>query len=143
VLLTAIWAVRARRGTGEGFALVGALAVTWAAVHLGKAATHRPRPAHPHAAAEGLAYPSGHSAYAVALVACAIVLARGGHRLATRFAIVGIAVGVAAGIALSRVYLRVHFLSDALGGLALGTAIFALAGIAALVVGAVRHNGGR
>jgi membrane protein DedA with SNARE-associated domain len=140
VLLTAVWAFRARRGTGEGIALIGALAVTWAAVGVGKAATDRPRPAHAHASAEGLAYPSGHSAYAVAFVACAIVLARGGHHLATRFAIVGVAVGLAAAIALSRVYLRVHYLSDAIGGLALGAAIFALAGIATLAVTAVRHN---
>jgi len=141
VVATAVWAFRARRGTGEGLALIGGLAVTWAVVHLAKEATDRPRPPDAHASADGLAYPSGHSAYAVALVACAIVLARGGHRITTRIGVVGVAVGLAAGIALSRVYLRVHYLSDALGGLAIGTAVFALAGIAALVVGAVRHNG--
>ena len=90
-----------------------------------------------------MAYPSGHSAYAVALVACAIVLARGGHRMAARFAIVGIAIAVAVAVAASRVYLRVHYLSDVVGGLAIGTAIFALAGIVALVVGELRNNGGR
>ena len=92
------------------------------------------------AAAEGLAYPSAHSAYAVAFVACAVVLARGGHRVTTRIGVVGVAVGAAVGIAVSRVYLRVHYLSDVLGGLAIGTAVFALAGILALVVGALRHN---
>jgi membrane protein DedA with SNARE-associated domain/membrane-associated phospholipid phosphatase len=143
VLLTAGWAIRTRRGTREGIALVAAYAVTWTVVHIAKAATDRPRPADPHASASGAAFPSGHSAYAVALVACAIVLARGGHRLATRFAIVGVAMALAAAVALSRVYLRVHYLSDVLGGLAIGTAIFALAGVAALAVGAVRHNGGR
>ena len=143
VLLTAGWAIRTRRGTREGIALVGAYAVTWAVVHIAKAATDRPRPPDPHASAAGMAFPSGHSAYAVALVACAIVLARGGHRLATRFAIVGIAIALAAAVGVSRVYLRVHYLSDVLGGLAIGTAIFALAGIVALVVGALRHNGGR
>jgi len=140
VLATAGWVLRTRRGTGEGAALVAALVLTWGLVHVAKAATGRPRPADPHASAEGLAYPSGHSAYAVAIVACAIVLARGGHRLAARVGIVGIAVSLAAFVGLSRVYLRVHFLSDVLGGLALGTAVFALAGIAALVVGALRHN---
>src|SRR5215213_1145573 len=44
VLLTAVWAFRARRGTGEGIALIGALAVTWAAVGVGKAATDRAPP---------------------------------------------------------------------------------------------------
>jgi membrane-associated phospholipid phosphatase len=71
------------------------------------------------------------------------VLARGGHRLATRFAIVGLAIGLAAAIGASRVYLRVHYLSDVLGGLAIGTAIFSLAGIVALVVGSLRNNEGR
>lgn len=143
VLLTAGWAIRTRRATREGLAIVAAYAVTWVVVHVGKAVTDRPRPADPHASAEGMAYPSGHSAYAVALVACAIVLARGGHGLAARFAIVGIAAALAVAVAASRVYLRVHYLSDVVGGLAIGTAIFALAGIVALVVGAFRNNGGR
>jgi membrane protein DedA with SNARE-associated domain/membrane-associated phospholipid phosphatase len=143
VLLTAGWAIRTRRATREGMALVGAYAVTWAVVHVAKTATDRPRPPDPHASSAGMAFPSGHSAYAVALVACAIVLARGGHRMATRFAIVGIAIGLAVAIGLSRVYLRVHYLSDVLGGWAIGTAIFSLAGIVALVVGALRNNGGR
>ncbi len=143
VILTAGWAIRTRRATREGVALIAAYAVTYAVVHIGKAATDRPRPANPHAEAGGLAYPSGHSAYAVALVACAIVLARGGHGLATRFALVGVAIALAVGVAASRVYLRVHYLSDVIGGLAVGTGIFALAGIVALVVGALRNNGGR
>ena len=143
VLLTAGWAIRTRRATREGIALVAAYAVTWAVVHIAKGATDRPRPADPHASATGMAYPSGHSAYAIALVACAIVLARGGHRMATRFAIVGIAIGLAAAIGLSRIYLRVHYLSDVLGGLAIGTAIFSLAGVVALVVGSLRNNEGR
>jgi membrane-associated phospholipid phosphatase len=143
ILLTAGWAIRTRRATREGVALVVAYAATFAAVHIGKAATDRPRPSNPHASAEGMAYPSGHSAYAVALVACAVVLARGGHSLAARFALVTIAIVVAVAIAASRVYLRVHYLSDTIGGLAVGTAIFSLAGIVALTVGALRHNGPR
>ena len=143
VLLTAGWAIYTRNATREGLALIAGYAVTFAAVHIGKAATDRPRPSDPHAMADGLAYPSGHSAYAVALVACAIVLARGGHNLATRFALVTIAIVLALGVAASRVYLRVHYLTDVIGGFALGTAIFSLAGIVALVVGALRNNGGR
>ena len=143
VLLTAGWAIGRRRATREGIALVAAYAATYAAVHIGKAATDRPRPSDPHAMADGFAYPSGHSAYAVALVACAVVLARGGHNLATRFALVTIAIVLALGVGASRVYLRVHYLTDVIGGLALGTGIFSLAGIVALVVGALRNNGGR
>ena len=68
------------------------------------------------------------------------MLARAGHRWATRFALVTIAVVVAAGVAASRVYLRAHYLSDVIGGLALATAIYALVGAVALVIGAVRNN---
>ena len=143
VLLTAAWAIRARRPTREGVALVAAFVVTWIVVHIGKDVTDRPRPSNPHASAEGTAYPSGHSAYAVALVACAIVLSRGGHGLAARFALVGIAIALAVAVGLSRIYLRVHFLSDVIGGFAIATAIFALAGIVALVVASLRNNGTR
>ena len=97
VLLTAGWAIRTRRATREGIALVAAYAR-----HLRgrphRQGRDRPRrgPPDPHASARGLAYPSGHSAYAVALVACAVVLARGGHRMADALRVVGIAIGLAA-----------------------------------------------
>jgi undecaprenyl-diphosphatase len=142
VIATAIWAARHDR-TREGIALVVAHLLTFAAVHIAKDATARPRPSGGHSEVEGLAYPSGHSAYAIAWVACAIVMARGGHHWATRFAIVTIALVVAAGVGASRIYLRAHFLSDVIGGLALGTAIYALVGAVALVIGAVRNTGER
>ena len=43
----------------------------------------------------------------------------------------------------SRIYLRAHFLSDTIGGLALATAIYALVGAVALVIGSVRKTEGR
>jgi membrane-associated phospholipid phosphatase len=89
---------------------------------------------------DGLSYPSGHAAYGVAWVACAVVLVRGGARFTTRFAAVTAAVVLAVVIALTRVYLRAHYLSDVNGGLGLAAAIFALCGIGAVVVGHLRHN---
>jgi undecaprenyl-diphosphatase len=142
VILTAAWATRRGRGL-EGAALVVAQLLTFIAVHVAKDAAARPRPPHPHSHTTGFAYPSGHSAYAVALVACAVVLARGGHRWATRFALVGVAIGLAVGVAASRVYLRAHYLSDVVGGLALGAAIYALVGVVALGIGVVRNTEGR
>jgi membrane protein DedA with SNARE-associated domain/membrane-associated phospholipid phosphatase len=139
VILTAAWAARAHRGLEAG-ALVIAQILTFIAVHVAKHAYGRPRPSHAHSHTEGFAYPSGHAAYSVALVACAVVLARGGHHWATRFAIVVIAVSLAAFVALSRVYLRAHFLSDVVGGLALGTAVYSLVGATAVVIGVVRHT---
>lgn len=50
------------------------------------------------------------------------------------------AVGLAAGVALSRVCLRAHYLSDTLAGVAIAVAVFALVGIAAVVIAHLRHN---
>ena len=104
-------------------------------VHVAKAAYDRD------AAGGGLvdvdlaAYPSGHTAYAVALVACATVLVRGGMGWAVRFAAVTVASASSWWSALTRVYLRVHHLTDVIGGAALGVAIWALVGAIALVAG--------
>jgi undecaprenyl-diphosphatase len=142
VIATAVWAARNRRAR-EGVALVVAHALTWAFVHIAKDTEGRARPSGQHSDTEGLAYPSGHSAYAVAYVACAVVLARGGHHWATRFALVAIALVIAAGVGASRIYLRAHYLSDVIGGIALATAVYALCGVVALVIGAVRNTEGR
>ena len=141
VIATAIWAARRHRAR-EGVALVVAHALTFAFVHIAKDTEARARPSGQYSDTEGLAYPSGHSAYAVAYVACAVVMARGGHRWATRFALVAIAVAIAAAVGASRIYLRAHYLSDVLGGFALATAVYALCGVVALVIGAVRNTEG-
>jgi membrane protein DedA with SNARE-associated domain/membrane-associated phospholipid phosphatase len=142
VIVTAIWAARHGRGR-EGAALVVAHTLTFVLVHVAKEAEARARPSAPHSQTEGLAYPSGHSAYAIAWIACAIVLARGGAHWATRFAVVIVALAVAAVVGASRIYLRAHYLSDVIGGLALGTTVYAFVGSVTLVIGAVRNTGGR
>jgi membrane-associated phospholipid phosphatase len=43
-------------------------------------------------------------------------------------------------VGLSRIYLRAHYLSDVIGGWALGAGIFSALGIGALVVDHLRHN---
>jgi len=139
VAATALWAVARRRHLDAAALAVGFL-VTWLAVDVAKVAYDRPRPPGPHVATEGMSYPSGHSAYAVAWVACAVVLVRGGAGIATRFAVVTVAIVLTVAIALSRVYLRAQYLSDVDGGLALATAIFALVGVAAVVVDHLRQN---
>ncbi len=141
VTATALWAVSRRRYL-DAAALVVGLLLTWLAVDIAKEAYDRPRPPGSHVMTQGQSYPSGHAAYAVAWVACAIALVRGGAGFATRFAAVTAAVALAVAIALTRVYLRAHYLSDVEGGLALATAIYALCGVVAVVVGHLRQNVG-
>jgi undecaprenyl-diphosphatase len=142
LLLTAMWAAL-RRHWIDAVALVVGQALAIVAVHVAKAAYGRPRPEDGLVEAALAAYPSGHSLYAVTLLACATVLARAGSSWAARSAVVALAVAAVVLVGLTRIYLRVHFLTDVLGGIALGLAIWALVGILALFAGHVRHNAGR
>jgi undecaprenyl-diphosphatase len=86
------------------------------------------------------AFPSGHAAYAVTWVAVAVLLTRAMPTVASRFGFVAISVVIAALVAATRVYLRVHYPSDVFGGLALGAVVYAILGLALVVVGYVREN---
>ena len=89
-------------------------------MHITKAAYDRPRPPDALVDTDELRrIPSGHAAYAVALVACATVLVRAGVGWATRIAAVTVAVVLVAVVGVTRVYLRAHYLTDVLGGIAL------------------------
>lgn len=82
------------------------------------------------AATLGPSFPSGHTSTAAASwAAFALVAGRWWGRRAWP-ALAGIAVGIAVGVACSRVLLDVHWLTDVLGGLALGWAWFAACAIA-------------
>jgi membrane-associated phospholipid phosphatase len=123
--------------------LVAGLGLSYAAVHLTKAAYDRPRPPGSLVATDLSAYPSGHCVYAVALVACATVLVRAGTGWAVRVGAVTVAIVLVVAVAVTRVYLGTHYLSDVVGGVALGAAVWAFTGSVALVIDFVRHNGGR
>jgi membrane protein DedA with SNARE-associated domain/membrane-associated phospholipid phosphatase len=129
-----------RRDVRDGILLVIGLAVTYGAVHVTKDAVERPRPSGPLIDVEGWSYPSGHAAYAVTWVAVAVALGRVLPSLASRFAFVTVAIVIGVAVGLSRVYLRVHYLSDVGGGWGLGATVFALCGMVALVIGHVRNN---
>jgi membrane-associated phospholipid phosphatase len=78
----------------------------------------------------GPSFPSGHAVAAAAcLAAFALVIGRK-RSLKVRAILTGLAVGLATGIACCRVMLGVHWLTDVLGGLALGWAWFAICSIA-------------
>src|SRR5215213_897141 len=82
------------------------------------------------AATLGPSFPSGHTSTAAASwAAFALVAGRWWGRRAWP-ALAGVAVGIAVAVALSRVFLDVHWLTDVLGGLALGWAWFAFCSMA-------------
>ncbi len=127
----------ARRRSPEAIALAAGLATTEISMQIIKRAVERPRPADAIYDASSFAYPSGHAAASITFLAIGIVLSR---RLPTRIALVIIGGALAVAIGLSRVYMRVHYLTDVTGGWALGLAAFSLCGAVALVVDYLRHN---
>jgi membrane-associated phospholipid phosphatase len=87
----------------------------------------RVRPAlDPSAAGLGPSFPSGHSATAAAFYAAAALILGRTLEWRPRQVLIGLAVGVAVAVAASRVLLDLHWLSDVVGGLALGWGWFAL-----------------
>jgi len=114
--------------------------VIYAAVHITKDAVQRPRPPGALIDVEGWSYPSAHAAYAATWVAVTVALGRVLPTLASRFAFVTVAVVIGALVGLSRVYLRVDYLSDVGGGWGLGLTVYSLCGMAVLVIGYVRNN---
>jgi membrane protein DedA with SNARE-associated domain/membrane-associated phospholipid phosphatase len=129
-----------RRHVRDGLLLALGLAVIYGAGHITKDAVERPRPPGALIDVEGWSYPSSHAAYAATWVAVTVALGRVLPTLASRFAFVTVAVVIGALVGLSRVYLRVHYLSDVGGGWGLGLTVYSLCGMAALVIGHVRNN---
>ncbi len=81
----------------------------------------RVRPAlNPIAHTLGPSFPSGHTTAAAAFYAAAAVLMSRGRGRSARATLAGLAAGIAVAVAASRVLLGVHFLTDVIGGLALG-----------------------
>ena len=78
----------------------------------------------------------------VTYLALAVVLSRA-VPAAWRIALVITGTVLAVAIGLSRVYLRVHYLTDVVGGWAVGLAVFSLCGAVALVVDYLRQQLGR
>jgi undecaprenyl-diphosphatase len=84
----------------------------------------------PAAATLGPSFPSGHSATAAAFyAAAALIIGRSLSRRSIRQFVIPAAVAIAVAVAASRVLLDLHWLSDVIGGLALGWAWFALCAV--------------
>jgi undecaprenyl-diphosphatase len=77
----------------------------------------------------GPSFPSGHSATAAAFYAAAALIIGRSLQRPVRQLVIGTAVALTVAVAASRVLLDLHWLSDVVGGLALGWAWFALCAI--------------
>ena len=128
-----------RRRAAEAIALSAGLAVTQITTQVIKGAVDRPRPGDGLAHADGFAYPSGHASIAVTYLAIAVILSRT-VPAAWRVGLVIAGTVLAVAIGLSRAYLRVHYITDVVGGWSVGLAAFSLCGAVALVVEYLRHN---
>jgi undecaprenyl-diphosphatase len=128
-----------RRRSAEALALSAGLAITHITVQILKSVVDRPRPGDGLADVEGFAYPSGHAGVSITYLAAAVILSRTAPAAWKVALVVGGAV-LAAGIGLSRVYLRVHYLTDVVGGWAVGLAVFSLLGAITLIVDYLRQN---
>ena len=95
-----------------------------------------PRPSDPLTHTSASSFPSGHAANSIAWLAIAIALARAVPGLSGRAVVVVAGLALAAAIGLTRVELRAHYLTDVLAGWGLGAAVFALCGVAGLVLAA-------
>ena len=126
----------------EFVVLVIGIAVSFLLVPEIKDWVQRPRPPDPLVDAGGWSFPSGHATHSVIYTWLAVTVAfrlvpKYSHRTIVIFA--GLAVTAVVG--LTRVYLRVHWLSDVSSGWALGVAALTIAGAFALVASHIRDNG--
>ena len=121
-----------------------AVAIAHFCVPLLKDLLERPRPPGPISDASGFAWPSGHAANGMIYAWIGFLVAvRGNVRAISGTALVLIGLAVSAAVGLSRVYLRVHYLSDVNSGAALAAAAFAFCAGVALLVVHFRENEGK
>jgi membrane protein DedA with SNARE-associated domain len=120
------------RRAPEAIALSAGLAITQITTQIIKGAVDRPRPDDGVVDVSGFSYPSGHASISVTFLAIAVVLSRT-VPAAWRVALVVGGAVLAAAIGLSRVYLRVHYLSDVGGGWAVGLAAYSGCAMVALL----------
>jgi membrane-associated phospholipid phosphatase len=132
----------ARRRPYELAVLIAGSVLIYVGVQLAKAGVDRPRPPRPLASkVSGSSYPSGHAAYSTAWVAAGAALTRVLPGLASRTGLIIVGLLVAGAVGVSRIYLRVHYWSDVVGGWGLGFGVFGTCATVALIVAFFRHNG--
>lgn len=116
------WMAAAHWGGATLFALALVQVVRWS--------THVVGPGDLTPAMDALSFPSGHSTLSAVVYGFLAVLIARETRVTWRWPVYGLFAALISAIAFSRLYLGVHWLSDVVGGLALGLAWVALLGIA-------------
>jgi membrane-associated phospholipid phosphatase len=130
-----------RRRWMEFWALVVGTALIAFFVPEIKTWTDRPRPPDPLTFAGGRAFPSGHAAQSTLYAWLAITFAlRVVPGITRRSLVIAVGIALTVLIGLTRVYLRVHWLSDVSGGWGLGVSAYAGAAAAVLVIAHIRDN---
>jgi len=142
-LLLTIGLLLHRRRLSEGLALAAGSVSILLAVPIAKSIVDRPRPAGSLVETTSSAYPSGHAAHGMAWLAIAVVLARASPGLARPALLVISGLVLAAAVAVSRLYLGAHYLSDVVGGVGLGAALYSLCALVTVFVVYLRQNGRR
>lgn len=109
-----------------------------------KAWTDRPRPPDGLVGADGSSFPSTHAAYSTIYVWLAATIAlRLDPGITRRSLVIAAGIVVAALVGITRAYLRVHWLSDVLGGWGLGVSCLTATAAVALVLAHIRDNARR
>jgi undecaprenyl-diphosphatase len=118
----------AQRRWPQAFLVVAAPLGALGLQHLVKVLVHRPRPpVHALVHASGYGFPSGHAAVATAFYgALALLAARSTRRWSLKVTAWTFALVIVGLIGFARMYLRVHYFTDVLGGVALGAAWLAV-----------------
>jgi undecaprenyl-diphosphatase len=130
-----------RRRFAELWVLIAGMALIVGLTDAIKDWTDRPRPPNELVDVSGSSFPSKHAAYATIYTWLAVTVAfRTNPGITRRSLLVVVGLAVTAVIGLTRVYLRVHWLSDVTSGWALGLSAFAGGAAIALVVIHFRDN---
>ncbi len=123
--------------------LVIGIAVSFLLVPEIKDWVQRPRPPDPLIDAKGWSFPSGHATHSVIYTWLAVTIAfRLVPKYSHRTVVIVAGLVLTALVGLTRVYLRVHWMSDVSSGWALCVAALTIAGAFALVASHIRDNGG-